>query len=120
MVFRKKIAMKKLAFREYLENYLIFFPGCFWSPKKIYQDILWNTKKKYIGNFSNTKFRFFFFLRKNIGRKKPLKPSKTMLLFKKTQKCAFAMTSRFFEILINLFYFRAFLAFVHPHNKTSR
>ena len=54
--------MKKLAFREYLENYLIFFPGCFWSPKKIYQDILWNTQKnKYIGNFSNTKISLLFF-----------------------------------------------------------
>ena len=43
---------KKHAFQEYLKNYSIFFPDCFWSPQKTFEDIFWK--------FPNWKNRKFF------------------------------------------------------------
>ena len=42
---------KKHPFRKYLENYSIFFPDCFWSPQKSFEDIFWN-----VPNWKNRKF----------------------------------------------------------------
>ena len=50
--FFEKKNTKKHAFQEYLKNYSIFFPDCFWSPQKSFEDIFWN--------FQNWKNRKFF------------------------------------------------------------
>ena len=46
---------KKHTFQEYFKNYSIFFPDCFWSPQKSFEDIFWN--------FLNWKNRKIFHLK---------------------------------------------------------
>ena len=50
--FLWKKNQNKNPFQEYLKNYSIFFPDCFWSPQKSFKDIFWN--------FPNWKNRKFF------------------------------------------------------------
>ena len=40
--FFEKKSQKKHAFQKYLKNYSTFFPDCFWSPQKSFEDISWN------------------------------------------------------------------------------
>ena len=46
---------KKHPFVKYLGNCSIFFPDCFWSPQKIFEDIFWNIPKRKIGKIIHSK-----------------------------------------------------------------
>ena len=69
LVFGKKIAMKNFAFREYLENYLIFFLVVFGSLRRFIKTFFGILKKKKSEIFPIKKFGYFFFWEKILVEK---------------------------------------------------
>ena len=57
---------KKQPFRNFMETYFIFFPACFWSPQKYFEDILLNIPNwKNLIFFSPKKYLHFFLTKKS-------------------------------------------------------